>query len=342
MELSTGLGSLLLIIKILHKKSRILLFILLAMLALLAIALPSYVNHWRQSSTINTFESFQASPNLSFSKIIWKSDYLGDQLIEKIAFYIPIRMEGIEEKLYMQFDSGTQKTLLYGKTLNQLEKSTRFQENIQEKNGRRFASSVQLQMADNRFEASEIRIASTLGEDTLDTSFIVIGTMGFDAFVDRTLILDFKNDQLAITDQASSDLEFNLEKIRGASVNKFPLLIPAKIGTKKTKLFYDTGSSMFSIITSNKRLKKVNKHQTDTLCCISNWGRQLPVHKKLLDKEIQIGKQVFSHASIYGCEVLDMVNYVPSWYLYGMTGNRLFDQTIVVIDTKNNSFSLEY
>lgn len=317
------------------------LYLIIILILLIIIAIPIYISYWRNNSTVETFHTFKEPSKVSFCDIRWTSDFLGKEKIEKIAFYVPVKIKGLKGNLFMQFDSGQQTTLLYGKTLNRLLNSNNTFSIFYDKDSLRYIKNPIINIAENQFKAKKIRIASSLGSSKIDTSKIVIGTIGFDAFVNRTLILDFKNDKLAITQKSANDLDYNLNYIDDASIDKFPLLIPAKIGKKKTKLFYDTGSSMFPLLTSNKRLRNINDNKTDSLCCINNWGKQLPVYRKKLNNEIKIGNTTYDNQSIYGCEVLNTVDYLPSWYLFGMTGNKLFSGKIVVIDTKNNKFGIE-
>lgn len=317
------------------------LYIIITLVLLIVIAIPIYISYWRNNSTIATFHTFKEPNKISFCDIKWTSDFLGKDKIDKIAFFVPVKIKGLKGNLFMQFDSGTQTTLFYGKTLKKILKSDNSVKTFYGNDSLYYVKNPIINIERNQFQAEKIRIASSLGEENIDSSFTVIGTIGFDIFVNRTLILDFKKDKLAITNKEASNLDYNLSYVKDASINKFPLIIPAKIGDKNTRLFYDTGSSMFSLITSNKRLKNINENKIDSLCCITNWGKQLPVYKKKLDTSIKIGALEYDNQSIYGCEVLDMVNYIPSWYLFGMTGNRLFNNKVVVIDTKNNKFGIE-
>lgn len=317
------------------------LYIIVILILLIAIAIPIYISYWRNNSTIETFHIFREPNKISFCDIRWTNDFLGKDKINKTAFFIPVKIKGLKGNLFMQFDSGTQTTLFYGKTLKKVLELGNSVETFYNNDSLHYIKKPVINIGNNQFQAKKIRIASSLGKEKIDSSFTVIGTIGFDIFVNRTLILDFKKDQLAITNKETDSLGYDLSYIEDASVNKFPLIIPAKIGNKNTRLFYDTGSSMFSLITSNKRLKNINKNKIDSLCCITNWGKQLPVFKKKLDASIKIGNLQYDNQSIYGCEVLDMVNYVPSWYLFGITGNRLFNNKVVVIDTKNNKFGIE-
>lgn len=323
-----------------RKTLKFLLYTCLLLLVLLVIGIPTYISYWRNSATKNTYTSFTEPAHISFCHIKWTSDFLGDEKIEKIAFYVPVKVKGLKGNFFMQFDSGTQTTLFYGKTLNQLLKSPHSIETYYTKDSLRYVRKPIINIGDNELKADKIRIASTLGSATIDSSHIVIGTMGFDAFVNRTLILDFKTDKLAITEKSAHDLSYSMQYVENASVDKFPFIIPAQINGKNTRLFYDTGSSMFSLITSNQRVRDINTDKMDSLCCISHWGEQYPVYRKQLHTPIKIGNYAYENQSVYGCQVVDMVDYVPSWYLYGMTGNRLFDQKIVVIDTENNLFGI--
>lgn len=316
-------------------------YILISILLLVIIAVPIYINYWRGSSTINSFTEFKEPKNLVFSKIKWTSNFLNDKEINKAALFVPVKIKGLEGNLFMQFDTGTKKSIIYGKTLEKILIDKTKIQTFYDKDSVQFFKNISIVLGETLMKSNKIRISQSMGDKKIDTSFINIGTIGFDAIVNRTLILDFKNDLLAITERASDSLNYTLEEVKNASVNKFPLLIPAKIGKEKTRLFYDTGSSMFSLITSNKKLKSINHEKIDTICCISNWGRKIPVHRKKLSTSISLGNYSFKNDFVYGCEILNIVDYLPNWFLFGITGNKMFDKQLIVIDVKNNKFGIQ-
>ena len=317
------------------------LYSIIVFVVIILIAIPIYISYWRNSSTLETFNSLTEKSGISFAGILWNSQFIGNEKVEKISFYVPVKIKGLKGNLVMQFDSGQQRTIIYGKTLDELIKSGQTVEFIYNKDSIRYLKNPILSIGDTQLKSDKLRVVSKYGTSEIDTSKIVIGTLGFDTFVNRTLVLDFKRDQLAITEKESKTLDYDLEYIDNASVDKFPLLIPARIGNRSTKLFYDTGSSMFPLLTSNKRLNKINENKRDSMCCISNWGRQLPVFRKKLNAPIEIGNNSYNNQYIYGNEALNMVDYLPSWYIFGMTGNRLFNDKVLVIDTRNNKFGVE-
>lgn len=324
------------------KTVKISLYILLTLVLIIPIGAIGFVSYWRTSSTIDTFPDFTESTNIELSKIEWKSGSLGDTKIDKIAFFVPVKIEGLDGNLFMQFDTGTSKTVIYGKTLDAISNSKSSTITYYNNDSIRYFKNPRITIGSAKMIGDKIKVLSKMGKNTqIDSSFIVIGTIGFDAVVGRTLILDFKNNQFGLTRKSSDSLDYSLDYVDEASVDRFPFLVPVKIGNVKTKLFYDTGSSMFPILTSNKKLQNINKNNVDTLCCVSNWGRKLPVFRKEMNMPIVFGNSTVESKYIYSAELLDNMDYSPNWFLFGMTGNKIFNDKIIVIDTKNNRFGIE-
>ena len=323
------------------KVIKVIFYALAIILLLILIAAPIFVVYKRNNLTANSFNHFNEAKNLSFVNIKWVSSTIGEKLVEKTAFFVPVKIKGLKGNLYMQFDTGAGKTLLYGKILCEVNNPKAKIKKVYGKDSTQYFKNFEINIGTTKLNAERIQISPTMGELITDSSFIIIGTLGFDSFYDRTLILDFKNDLLAITQKTANELDYKLNYVKNASIKKYPLLLPTRLGNKKIRLFYDTGSSMFSLLTSNKRLNKINESPADTICCISAWGKKYPVHRKPLAEPITIGNNTFENQDVYGCELLDAMNYAPKRLCYGITGNRMFDNTIVVIDRKENKFGIE-
>ncbi len=323
------------------KAFKIILYTISIVVLLLLIGIPSYINYWRNSNTLETFINFEEPKDIDYSDIIWVNDTIGNEVIEKTAFYIPVKIEGIEEQLYMQFDSGNGATVFHGKTLYALlEKYPNIETSIT-KDSVEFVTNSTFLIGNLKLKAEKIKILNKMGSSKIDSSFIKIGTLGFDTFAGQTLILDFKKNKLAITTKSIEQLDANFEIIENASVDRFPLLIPVKIGEENSRLFYDTGSSMFSLLTSENKLAALHSNQkTDTICCVSSWGKKYPIQRKQISQNIIVGTSIHKGEYVYGFHKLQPVDYLPNWFLFGITGNRIFENQILAIDTKNNKFGV--
>jgi hypothetical protein len=323
----------------LKKILKITMITLVVVLALIAIAIPVGINYLRNKSTLKTFDQFSESAQLQFVNIKWDSSIVAGIKFEKAAFFIPVKVKGIQKRLYMQFDSGSASSLFYGKTLQAIDAG--LDTSFSQKDSAVFAMNVVLEIGSATFHADKMEIRQDMGSFEIDTSFIIIGTIGYDAVVNRTLIMDFKQDKLAITQKLPDSLNSNINYIDGVSVNKFPFFIKATIGDDQVTLGYDTGSSLFPLITSNRKLANLNKSvKLDTLCCVSSWGVDHPIYRKKYDQLIKLGNTVFKDEYIYSSHQFDVLDYVPNWLFFGGTGNSLFLNKVVYVDTKHNKFGL--
>jgi hypothetical protein len=311
----------------------------MVILVLTAIAIPIGINYLRDKSTLLTFDRFSESPALAFVRIRWDSTTVAGISFDKAAFFIPVKVKGIKKPVFMQFDSGSSSSLFYQKTLQAI--GSELKTLFSQKDSTLYATDVDLEIGSAHLHANKMEIREDMGTTNLDTSFIVIGTIGYDAVRDRTLIMDFKHDQLAITQAQPDNLNKRINYIPGVSVNKFPFLIKAKIGDDEVTLGYDTGSSLFPLITSINKVANLDKQQKlDTLCCVSSWGVDHPIYRKKFHQPIQLGNTVFTDQYVYGTQQFSALDYVPGWLFYGGTGNSLFLNKIVYVDTRNNKFGL--
>ena len=64
-----------------------------------------------------------------------------------------------------------------------------------------------------------------------------------------------------------------------------PVYPPFRLGKKRIRLFFDTGASMFPILTGTNRLKKLAKHRKiEQVDSISSWGKMIPIFKPVETK----------------------------------------------------------
>jgi hypothetical protein len=302
----------------------------------------AFLEYWRSAKTIETFYSFFEPPQIDYHPMIWHSDYIGNQIIEKAGLFVKVEILGIHKDFFMQLDTGTPTTILYENTIKKIVNQYPLLKIEKSKNNSEIIKNISFIFNKTKLIAKQIEIYPNKGSSNIDSSFTVIGTLGFDALVNRTLLLDYKNNKWAITKKSIQQINPNIQLVKDASVNKFPLLIPAKIDAKKVRFFFDTGSSMFSILTSIKNLNALQSNaKIDTLCCVRQWTRQLKLYRKQVHNHIEIGAINTNSKYVYALENMNIINYFPNRFLYGITGNKLFDKKVIIIDNKHNLFGID-
>lgn len=298
--------------------------------------------YWRTRGTINTFNIFSEPDSISYTDIRWVGDSLGPLKTNIGSFFVKVKLNGIDDSFYMQFDTGTSQSLLYGKTLNTLKRKYPSFEPVKSQSGSYWLESPSLEIGELSFDAEKILVRNDLGSDKIDSSFIKIGTIGFDAIVGRKLILDFKNNRLTITKKDINNLGFSFTEVAGASIDRFPILIPAVVNGNKVQLSYDTGSSMFPLVVDNHRLVDFkNAEPIDTLCCVTSWGKSYNFYRRKLNTSIKIGELIEEKPYIYSSSAMDQYSIFPSCLMMGLTGNQMFLNKVILVDTENNIFGID-
>lgn len=301
----------------------------------------------RNKMTSKTFEPLISDKNeLIYSKFQWKEDSLQGALIEKSSLFVPVKFKGINEELFMQLDLGANRTMLYNNTLAAFsERYPDLKKDIIQKETYSIYNNATIKPNDfQTLKANRLYVLKNFGQTKIDSNFIVIGTLGYDILGDNVLILDYKTNRLAICENIPKEQESKITYIKGADLERFPIILPFRLGKKRIRLFFDTGSSMFPILTGTNRLKKIAKHRKiESVDSVSSWGKMIPIFKPIETKDnmrnLTIQNIDLNKIEVYGERRLNKLIYVGR-YLYGITGNVVFDKKTLIIDRKNNRFGI--
>lgn len=300
---------------------------------------------YRKRASIETFKPLDSTGEIYYSPVHWLNDSNSNFLTEKTSLFIPVKIKGIEKQVYMQLDLGAVVTGFYENTIRAFsEINPEIKESIIETDDKIYFYNSEIQLNEKtKLSAEKLYIYKNYGSNNIDSSFVIIGTIGYDIIGENVLILDFKNDQVALTKTIPENLINNAHFVENADLDKFPIILPFKLGRKKIRLFYDTGASRFPILTGIKRLKKIATHRKiDTVGYGNSWGKITPFYqanKLKIDNQLFLGTINLGEVNIYGTEQLKFLSYTGR-YLYGITGNVIFDNSILIIDKKNNKFGI--
>lgn len=288
------------------------------------------------------------SDSLYYTPIIWSYDTLNDGKICKRAMYVPIYINNIGQKALMQFDLGANLSGFYLKTLNLFRDSLPEIQNqikLTKKGSAYFEdASLSLNKGVTLFK-DKFYLWKHMGHDTLPESMPVIGTIGYDIMNEYILIIDYTNDRIALVEKIPDELDKRLTYIKKADLRKFPIILPFRLGEKKKRLLFDTGSSSAQIVTSTKRLKRLAvKREIEPIDSGYSWGKLEIEFKAKMQKikspSLYIGDIYLRQVQVTGFDRFNTIFSFSGRFLYGITGNVVFDNCILVIDRKNNKFGI--
>lgn len=294
---------------------------------------------------------FGEKPNLltytSDSKPIafdWANDSIGNYYETQVAMVIPLKIEGLPHKLYMQFDTGSPYTYIYENDLASLKKLGLNLEIVVEEDAR-YVKRLAFELGGSKINASMVKILENYGNtfnkgDTIGR--IKIGTIGSDFMENRVIAIDFQNQQIQSYQQRPNWMA-SLSGFQPFDFEGRRIMLPAVIDGKKLELLYDSGCSAFGIITTRNRFENYTSEDTELIQYGANsWGSSIPILSKHTNKGLQIGN---TNLSMERASYVDMYAWTqrfvtPFTRIGGWMGNRPFAKSTMILDTQKEEFMI--
>ncbi|GGI57668.1 hypothetical protein [Winogradskyella haliclonae] len=274
----------------------------------------------------------------------WASSYKGSGGYHEpqAAIIIPVKIENLTHRFYMQFDTGAPHSFIYEKDLKSLRKIGL---NIEEvtKGEERFVEALNFKLDSTTINAKMIRILENYGNsfDKTDTiSNLNIGTIGSDFITNRITSIDFKNQTLELYEQRPKWMKTKSE-FKPFDFTGRRIMLPVVIDNKDYELFYDSGCSAFGLITIKSRFDKYTDENTEAIAYnAKSWNSSIAITSKVSNKRFKIGN---TELSLKRVSHVDMYNAIqplvtPFTRIGGWLGNQPFNDKILILDTKAEEF----
>jgi hypothetical protein len=295
--------------------------------------------------------SLSYGQKLNWIPFEWVSDSISGKYYDKLAINIPISIDGLPHKFKMQFDLGAVTTVIYGNSIAKyLDKYFGFNNKIDSTksfiiNGQKnpMFKNVGLSLGNVSFGERNIGYFKDYGEpiptDSIYTSTEKhIGTIAPDLFKDKYLIIDYPNKRICVT----KNLPRKLAKVdfQACSITSGRVTIPLTINGKVENLMFDSGSSMFSLITSEENANQISVNNIIDSLSANSWGDNMTAYGKKINSEVKFGKTILQPSNVYYVKNEMIAEFFKQQNIWGITGNAYFLNTIVIIDYKNSRFGI--
>lgn len=275
---------------------------------------------------------------------------MGGRRFDKLALYIRGQLDRVSQPFNLQFDTGSNVSVLKGNTLESLKKRQAsqyaFLPDLSDKTKEGFQA-VSLKMLPEGPTLNKVWIDNKYGETieaipSVSQRAIEVGSWGADVCESRILIMDFAKQQIALLDVLPQQVKEQIDFVNIEIKHSRPH-VPIFINGKKYLFLYDSGASLFPIMTVKKHWDVINPVAiTDTIKRVSTWGKYSDVYGASIQSEVRLGSTVLKPKVIY---------YHPDPYKHhgpvfdeagviGSIGNSYFFDRVIVIDFKNKQFGL--
>ncbi|HEY0677366.1 MAG TPA: hypothetical protein VGD17_03730 [Chitinophagaceae bacterium] len=175
-----------------------------------------------------------------------------------------------------------------------------------------------------------------------EKSLKIIGTIGMDLIAGKVLVINYPEKKLFIHTAVPDSIRERI-KLSDLVVAGNSLLMPAVIRGKSHLLFFDTGSSAFELITDKTNYTELAV--TNALPVekkVRSWDRILTAHTIATNDSITIAQTRLPLRRVTYMEGASssQVEQMKKIGIGGMTGNKLFLNSILILDTKGKQFGL--
>lgn len=272
----------------------------------------------------------------------WGTQHIDDKIYKYSYINIPIKIGEIEDKFTMQFDLGANLTGLYGRTFTPYwDVYASLKDHIDMINGYPYLAKIPIILNQtHEIEEFSFFYKTEFGEGldknkVGDGSVKHIGTIGADLFKDKILIIDYPNSQLAILNEMPIDYKdldtyVNIELDRWGRVH-----VPVKVNEQEKKVLFDTGSSIFPLMTSTDNWNAATNGTKQDSILTTTWGEKYYTYAANVET-VAIGDRQLTDLRIFDAQ--NQSNFIKNENIWGIMGNAHFLNDVIIIDFKNLTF----
>jgi hypothetical protein len=296
--------------------------------------------------------AFKAAPNQLVIESVgtpitfkWSASKFGERVEPHSAMLVPVQFENVPRTFYMQFDLGAQSSVFYRTKLDSLrDKFGGFA--VMREGDTDFLSATSLAVGDMRVMANRTRVMTLKSAQPIawenNDAVEVIGTIGADLIDGRIAVIDYPNRILTLHDRLPTTIA-NAASWGNMRFVQRRIFIDAIIAGKSRDIIFDTGSSAFALLTDEGTWQKIATPNAPVeRFDVKSWNDTLKANLTATDASAQIGgatipiKQV-TYIDGVGLTIRLMMHAMG---VGGMSGNKLFLDHTIVLDTKNNKFGV--
>jgi hypothetical protein len=303
-------------------------------------------------ATLLFFSISSFGQKLEWIPFNWVGDRISGKYFDKLAITIPVTLDNLPNKFRMQLDLGATVTVIYENSFkhyldtyselkNKIDTTLKFR--MQSQTNYKFKN-LGLKLGNVSFGNRNIGHFKNFGDpisiDSINTkSEKDIGTIAPDLFENKILIIDYPNKRICVTSELPK--QFSKAQFRDYKIKEGRIKIPVTINGKDEDVMFDTGSSLFALITTTEKANEIStKPITDSLK-ISSWGEYYMVYGQPIKSKIMFGQKQLNKAVVYFDSRKNNYDFYKEEEIWGITGNAYFLNNVVIINYKNKRFGVK-
>jgi hypothetical protein len=281
----------------------------------------------------------------------WEGAEIEGKYFDKLIITIPIKLDNLPHRFNMQFDLGAINTMIYGNSFKEyLVKYPTFKSKIDTTLKFRAQSQTHYMFKNVAFKLGSVSFGNRnighfkgfgddIPADSVNTKLEKhIGTIAPDLFQDKILIIDYPNKRIASVNHLP--IQYKKAAFQSFKMEEGRIKIPLNINNKTEDLMFDTGSSLFQLITTEANAIQISNGPAIDSLKISSWGDYYMVYGNKVNSAIKFDTKTLQPAVVYFDKKHKSDQFNKDEKIWGITGNAYFLKNIIIIDYKNKKFGV--
>lgn len=278
----------------------------------------------------------------------WSPAEISGRHFDKAAMFLPINLDTVTEIHYSQFDLGSDATILYQKNLKSIAAYNYLKfDSLADANTERplfIIKDVELNIGKIKFGKRNVLGFYNYGEPIIQKKNALvsensIGTIGADIVQNKFLVINFPNQTISVLDSINTDLEDYFTFVE-CKIENNRIMVPIIVNGKILYFMYDTGSSLFPMMTSLSNWKEITAEKINDTLSVTNFGNPVIMLGSNSSKEINIGINSLADFKVYYARDNNFDKMFEQLKCDGIIGNAFFFNKTICIDFKTKRFGI--
>jgi hypothetical protein len=268
----------------------------------------------------------------------WAGDSINGKWDEHAAILVPVKLKNCPQTFYMQFDLGSPSSIFYTNKLKPV--ADRYKSAVLLNDTASTLTSIDFSIDDMAVSGKELVLRNVQEADARagQDKGSIIGTLGVDLLDNRQVLIDYPNRKIWINYQQKENV-----LLADLVYGRRSILFPAMIKGKSTMLFFDTGSSAFELLTDKSTALTLAIDSTSPVTFkVRSWDRMLDGFSFSSNDSISFAQTTLPLHSVTYIEGASdsQVERMRKIGIGGMTGNKLFIHSRLLLDLANKKFAI--
>ncbi len=301
-------------------------------------------NAAKAQPAFTTPENYLVLPAKTHSvRFYWQGDTINAEWEQYTALLLPVKLKNCPKQFFMQFDLGSPYSLFYKNKLAEIQ--VKYPKAIQLDESADSLANFSFKIDKMPLFAKQIAVKQ-FGNSDINradkNSIEIIGTIGADFVDGKIVIIDYPKKQITLSQTIPAKLKPGLSLTDFMYVQR-RILLPAKVSGKQTILYFDSGSSMYELLTDKKTAQSLAVAEGEfTRSKVGSWNNYLIANTAVTRDSIEISNTKIAIRKVTFIEGTSssQAEQMMKMGIGGMTGNKLFLDYKLILDTKEKKFGL--